>query len=1171
MSNPTLQANFSANTAGFTQGVSVLRQKLTELNTQMEHNKQEIKTANTEIKNYRRELEQLKASTNNGAAATAEQSRRMQELRDGIATATARLGTLRTAEQDLRREINSTNGELRNQRTAVEEVQQSAATMGDVLKASLYSSAIQTAVGKLTSSLKSAAEYCYNVGSSFEAAMSQVEAISGATGEELDKLTEKAKQLGATTRFSATEAAQAMNYMAMAGWDAQQMLDGIDGVLSLAAASGGDLAETADIVTDAITAFGLKAEDVGHFSDVLAAASANANTNVSMMGETFKYCAPIAGALGFSIEDVSEAIGLMANSGIKSTMAGTALRMMFTKLSEGITVVGKNLGEVEIQTSNADGSMRSLKEILTDLRAAFEQLEPAERASQAQAIVGQNAYTGFLSLMNAGADDVDKLRTAIEGCTGASADMAETMTQNTAGAVTIMKSAMESLGIAVYEKFGEKIKGSVEGVTDIFTDLTERIESGDLDEVFERVAQSLGNAAEQLIRFTSESLPGFIEGVANVISFLVDFREEIGAVVTAYTTFKTLMAGQKIFTAAAGSVKALISMFKGLTVATEAQTTAQAANNAVMAANPFGVVAVAVAALVGGVVALTSAMDDCNERMVNLTDRSKELTQSSEDYQSKSKGLADVKVRYEQIKNSTDDAAIKEEELKTLQEELNSQFGTMAGSIDLVADSYQNVIDKMQGVIDKANEMSETDAKLAYYTELDAEKESTAISLDSIPYWQTGGETAIANAYFSEIARQAGASGYYSASGGNMYFSGSYDERLATLNDLKRKMTDKYAETGIGSFRDIADRLGAQITNLEDSKAQLEAATEAWNSYQKQFTPGAWMISEYGSKGTSGATPETDTPGSTATQPSPSPDGVDWNDFDSIKKYYKYKLDTEQIDEETYWNRLKYYGFSLLDVNTDEWRSLAAEIYKGEKAMNSSGGTSGSTKTPEELSEEEYTAQQKELKFNMDMGYISEEEYYSKLEQLRDKYLKSGSEKWRSATLDIHKYQLKSTEKTLDKIKDEYNAAVAAIDEEIKQRERDREDEDLQKQIDEVDKQLQYGRLDDFSKQQLQQKKDELLQEKEDIEWERGMEARKEGLDTVYTMARDAYEAGSADLEKALQTASLVFQAIGNGAEQSASTVNTVTNNNLSFALSAVSQTADQIAAAVVKAITSSI
>ena len=169
MANPTLQANFSANTAGFTQGVSVLRQKLTELNTQMEQNKQEIKTANTEIKNYRKELEQLKKDTNNGATATAEQSRRMQELRDGIATATSRLGTLRTTEQDLRREINSTNEELRNQRTAVEEVQQSAATMGDVLKASLYSSAIQTAVGKLTQSLKSAAEYCYNVGSSFEA------------------------------------------------------------------------------------------------------------------------------------------------------------------------------------------------------------------------------------------------------------------------------------------------------------------------------------------------------------------------------------------------------------------------------------------------------------------------------------------------------------------------------------------------------------------------------------------------------------------------------------------------------------------------------------------------------------------------------------------------------------------------------------------------------------------------------------------------------------------------------------------------------------------------------------------------------------------------------------------------------------------------------------------
>ena len=325
MADRDLTARFSASTAGFTTGTNTLKQKLTELNTSMEQTRQAVKQANSEIKQYEKELTQLRRETNNGNTATTEQKNRMQELRDRIAQTTSSLGTLRTTEQELRSQIRNTNRELENQQTAVQQIQSAAASMGDVLRANLASSAIQNAISKLTSSLKTAAEYCYNVGSSFEAGMSGVKAIAGASGEEFQKLTDKAKSLGASTKFTATEASQAMNYMAMAGWNAEQMLSGIDGVISLAAASGGDLAQVSDIVTDAITAFGLKAEDVGHFSDVLAAAAANANTNVSMMGETFQYCAPIAGALGFSVEDVAEAIGLMANSGVKSSMAGTAL------------------------------------------------------------------------------------------------------------------------------------------------------------------------------------------------------------------------------------------------------------------------------------------------------------------------------------------------------------------------------------------------------------------------------------------------------------------------------------------------------------------------------------------------------------------------------------------------------------------------------------------------------------------------------------------------------------------------------------------------------------------------------------------------------------------------------------------------------------------------------
>ena len=235
-------------------------------------------------------------------------------------------------------------------------------------------------------------------GMDFDAAMSKVSSVSGATGEELQSLRDKAREMGSKTKFSASEAAEAMNYMAMAGWKTTDMLSGIDGVMNLAAASGEDLATTSDIVTDALTAFGLTAADSGHFADVLAAASSNANTNVSMMGETFKYAAPVAGSLGFSVEDTAEAIGLMANAGIKSTQAGTSLRSVMTALAGEVKICGESLGEVEIQTTNADGSMRELSDILADCRVAFSGLSESEQASAAQALVGKNAMSGFRSL-----------------------------------------------------------------------------------------------------------------------------------------------------------------------------------------------------------------------------------------------------------------------------------------------------------------------------------------------------------------------------------------------------------------------------------------------------------------------------------------------------------------------------------------------------------------------------------------------------------------------------------------------------------------------------------------------------------------------------------------------------------------------------------------------------
>ena len=320
-----------------------------------------------------------------------------------------------------------------------------------------------------------AAKYVVEVGSSFEAQMSKVSAISGAAGGDLAALTEKAEEMGRTTKFTATEAGEAFEYMAMAGWKTSDMLEGIEGIMNLAAASGEDLGTTSDIVTDALTAFGLQAKDSGHFADILASASSNANTNVSMMGETFKYAAPIAGALGYSAEETAEAIGLMANSGIKASQAGTSLRSIMTNLSRDFTISGDALGEVTIQTTNADGTRRSFTEIINDTRAAFGKLTEEEKTNTAKTLVGKNAMSGFLALMNAGESDINKLRTALENCDGAADRMADTMQDNLQGKLTLFNSACEGLGIALYNYFSGPLQGAVELATGFISGLTNLI------------------------------------------------------------------------------------------------------------------------------------------------------------------------------------------------------------------------------------------------------------------------------------------------------------------------------------------------------------------------------------------------------------------------------------------------------------------------------------------------------------------------------------------------------------------------------------------------------------------------------------------------------------------------------------------------------------------------
>lgn len=299
----------------------------------------------------------------------------------------------------------------------------------------------------------------------FEAAMSQVEAISGATGSEMVKLTDKAKEMGATTKFTASESAEAFNYMAMAGWKTEDMLGGIEGILSLAAASGESLGTTSDIVTDALTAFGMKASEAGHFADVMAVAASNSNTNVSLMGETFKYAGAMAGTLKYSIEDVALATGLMANTGIKGNMAGTALNSIFTRLSTNTNGATDALKKLGIAFFNSDGSARAFGDIMKELRDATADFTDKQKANLANTVAGTYAQKGFLAILNASTEDYEKLSKAVNNADGAAANMAEIMMDNLQGSITILQSAVDGVKLSFGERLSPYVRNLAEWLT----------------------------------------------------------------------------------------------------------------------------------------------------------------------------------------------------------------------------------------------------------------------------------------------------------------------------------------------------------------------------------------------------------------------------------------------------------------------------------------------------------------------------------------------------------------------------------------------------------------------------------------------------------------------------------------------------------------------------------
>ena len=491
--------------------------KLTNAKTEQQQLEAELNQCTQELEEQAKAEEKAKTPLEQLNTKIGEQKAQLEKLETEYKNVALEQGTGSQEAQELKGKIDQLNSELGENESKLKQVDDALESAGNeadksanggwsVLNqvvADLATNAIQQAINKL----QDFAKETMNLGIDFSASMSNVQAISGATGDEIAMLEQKARDLGATTVFSASDVADGFGYMAMAGWDTEQMMGGIAGVLNLAASSGEDLATTSDIVTDALTAFGMEAGDAGRLADVMAAASSNANTNVSMLGESFKYVAPVAGALGYSAEDTAVALGLMANSGIKASQGGTALRTMLTNMAKPTDDMAYAMEQLGVSLSDDEGNMYSLGEVMDQLRSGFgdlmisedefneeqrllqqalddgaisqkeydEQLnalveraygaEGAEKARYAAMLSGKEGMSGMLAIVNASEEDYGKLTAAINESSGAAEEMAGIMNDNLGGDIKEMNSALEELKLKIFDGIQQPMRDIVQFIT----------------------------------------------------------------------------------------------------------------------------------------------------------------------------------------------------------------------------------------------------------------------------------------------------------------------------------------------------------------------------------------------------------------------------------------------------------------------------------------------------------------------------------------------------------------------------------------------------------------------------------------------------------------------------------------------------------------------------------
>ena len=676
-----------------------------------------------------------------------------------------------------------------------------------------------------------------NAGKSFEAGMSEVQAISGASRKDLEALTNKAKEMGATTKFSATQASEGLKYMAMAGWNSQQMIDGLPGVMNLAAASGEDLGTVSDIVTDALTAMGLKAGDSAHFADVLATAASSSNTNVAMMGETFKYAAPLAGTRGYNIEDLSQAIGLMANAGIKGSQSGTSLRSILTRLASPPSDAAKAMEKYGISIKNSDGSMKSLMEVMENMRDSLQGLPEDEKAAAASALGGQEAMSGLLAIINASESDFDNLSKAIDNASGAAQDQADIMNDNLQGALYELGSAAESAGIELYDNIKNPAKKSVRAAATEIRSLSTTIKDNGIEAIIPEetitTVKNLGTTAKAVGAGGLKVLGGAAQFAGENIQTVLPVAASLLTVVKGYTVVKTIstafaetqvaMAGASTGMTILGTV---VKLFTGEALAATTATGLLSGAIGVLA-NPIALAVVAGGALTAGMVAYTLTQKKSTTEADKFAQSCKKLKKEQDEVASS------IRSMHKDNAKNVNDVKIQGVQADNLLSKLNSLIGVQekdAGTKQQIKSTVQQLNDILP------------DLNLQYDEQKDKLNQSTAAIKRNI---QALKEQAMAKAYQSGM--ESAAEKVAEAEVANQNATEKYTEALEKKNAAQEKFDKLEKEKGLGSgnkeLAKAAEDLmkyekSLQTTEkaLDKSEKNLNAANKELTTYSDKFT-----------------------------------------------------------------------------------------------------------------------------------------------------------------------------------------------------------------------------------------------------------------------------------------------------------------------------------------------